>query len=193
MSNTPILTRPIPAYFRGPLGGHRQYLVHIALENYADYLRYPKRIDENQGRAPVGVAQYTEFRLFLTAVESMNNILDYLYYEHVNQPAPGNPLHKFRKRVYRKYPHLGTLNEMANAYKHCVQHKAHERPAHDLQRTHVSVSIDLSRPERLPQAEYHFSGPLPDDHATADAVFKFWLNYHQTNYTDPTTDDILNA
>ena len=193
MSTTPILTRPMPACFRGPLGGHRQYIAHIALENYADYLRHLKRKDENHGRAPAGFAEYTEFRLFLTAVESMNNILDYFYYEHVRQPAPGNPLNEFRKRLYLKYPDLGTLNGLANAYKHCVQHKAHERPAHDLQHTYLSVSINLSQSECLPRVEYHFLGPLPDDHATAAAVFKFWLDYHQSDYTNHTTHDLLNA
>jgi hypothetical protein len=67
-----MLTRPIPEFFRGPLGSHRNYITHIALENCDEDFRCKAGHEENGEVQNPG--KYAELRLFLNAIESLNNI-----------------------------------------------------------------------------------------------------------------------
>ena len=74
--------------FKGPLGSHRNYLVHIAFENFVDYERLQKSHTEKKQHSTSH--KYKEFRFFLNAVESFNNVLDYFYFEFEEQLSPLN-------------------------------------------------------------------------------------------------------
>src|SRR6267142_717420 len=105
-------------FFRGPLGSHRNYLTYIALPNSVDYMGLVKGHEET-GNVSTS-AKYTELRYFLNAVESLNNILEYYFYE--NEPTISEPtVQDFKQSVYSTHPELRDLSNLANAYKHCVR------------------------------------------------------------------------
>jgi hypothetical protein len=185
-----MLTKPIPEIFRGPLGSHRNYISYVALPNCVEYFSC-KKLNEEQGRSSTPV-KYGEFRLFLNAVESLNNILDYLHSEHKNR-ARKKEVGSFRKAVNAKFPALGELSDLANAYKHCGRYDDGKnwKRATDLQKTHthVKVHISLSNPSASrADAYYEFSGPLPEHDTVLNDAFKFWLDYHN----HPKMDDLIN-
>lgn len=185
-----MLTKPIPEFFKGPLGSHRNYITYIAFPNYAEYLRCKKQ-NEEQSRSNTAT-RYGEFRLLLNAVESLNNILDYLFSEH-NKRIKRKTLYKFKDKASSKYPVLKELADLANAYKHCGRWDDCEprkrKHAGELQKTHVTIHINVSN-ARLSCAEYQFCGPLPEHENTLNEAFKFWLDYCNA----PTKlDEVLNV
>ncbi len=169
--------------FKGPLGSHRNYLSHVALENFKDYETL-KRNHESQGR--VGTAdKYKEFRFFLNAIESFNNILDYAYFEHEDRikQQHGN-VTTFRKAVNTKYPELEKLSHLANAYKHCVRTKKDgkkntARPwARDLQTPQLVIDMTRSKPKPVVEIQYNFPWPLAEHEEILNKAFRFWFEYH---------------
>ncbi len=105
-------------FFTGPLGGHRNYLTHIALSNCVDYMALKKGHQERGDCS--NPAKKKEFRYFLNAIESLNNILDYYFYENENAVLEPS-LQKFKEALHSAHPELKELSELANAYKHCVR------------------------------------------------------------------------
>ena len=105
-------------FFKGPLGSHRNYLTHIALPNSLDYLASVKAHEET-GDASTS-AKYKELRYFLNAVESLNNILEYYFYENETVISE-QTVQDFKQSVYSTHPELRDLSNLANAYKHCVR------------------------------------------------------------------------
>jgi hypothetical protein len=181
-----MLTKPIPEFFRAPLGSHRNYITYIAFPNHLEYLSCKKQ-NEEQDRSSTP-AKYGEFRLFLNAVESLNNITDYLYSEHRGRIAKKAPA--FAKALRAKYPTLAKLSELANAYKHCERDDKYLKRASDLQKTSVNVHVNVNDPS-LSSADYEFAGPLPEDDDTLSEAFRFWLDYH--NDKGPKLDELINV
>jgi hypothetical protein len=180
-----MLTKPIPEFFSGPLGSHRNYLRHIAFQNHLEYLRCEKAMQE-QGDS-TNPAKYNKLRLFLNSVESLNNILDYLYFEH--EGRIGRNQAAFRKSAGLKVPILDALSIVANSYKHCVRYEdgKYLKRASELQRTHVSVDlqINMSDPSSArADAAYTFSGPLREHESILKGAFEFWLDYYNNGNTD---------
>lgn len=169
--------------FKGPLGSHRNYLVHVALENFKDYETLKKH-NESEGR--VGTPdKYKEFRYFLNAIESFNNVLDYAYFEHEDsiKQRHGN-VTAFRKAVNTKYPELEKLSALANAYKHCVRTKTGgvknmDLPwARDLQAPQLTIDISLHESKPTVEVEYDFPWPIAEHEKALNEAFRFWFEYH---------------
>jgi len=132
-------------------------------------------------------AKYNKLRLFLNSVESLNNILDYLYFEH--EGRIGRTQVAFRKSAGSKVPILEALSILANSYKHCVRRDDGKYPkrASELQRTHVHVDlqINMSDPSfSRADADYTFSGPLPMHENILKEAFEFWLEYYNNGNTE---------
>jgi hypothetical protein len=177
--------------FRGPLGSHRNYLVHVALPNYTDYF-WLKKGNEEKGRSGTR-DKYKAFRYFLNAVESLNNVLDYLYFEHEDR-VKRRSVGEFRKTIHNKYPDLGELAELANAYKHCVREKNGKKNeallwARDLQRPAVSISVTPGNTALSVAVDYDFPWPIKEHDSKLDKAFEFWLNYHN----NPKTNELINV
>ncbi len=168
------------------MGSHGNYITHIAFPNHFDYLSCKKR-NEEQGRSSTSI-KYGELRLFLNAVESLNNILDYLHSEHKDRIKKG--LREFKKAIKSKFPVLGELSDLANAYKHCGRFDDGQswKRASDLQKAHLNVQINVTEPT-LSCADYQFWGPLLEHDKTLNEVFRFWQNYHN----NPTLDELINV
>jgi hypothetical protein len=184
--------------FKGPLGSHRNYIVHVALANGVDYISLKKRHQED-GRSATP-DRYKELRYFLNAVESFNNIADYLYFEHEDRIAHGS-VGKFRTALHAKYPELGDLAELANAYKHCVRGKEDKKTnktkknnrllwARDLQRPALNIRITPGETKPSVEVDYEFPWPIEEHEAKLNKAFEFWLGYHND---DPKTADLITA
>lgn len=87
----------------GPLGCSQNYICHIALSNCTDYFDL-KMKHEEENRSSTS-DKYKEFRYYLNAIESLNNIIDYFYFENESLISHSN-INEFRTAVHNKYPVL---------------------------------------------------------------------------------------
>lgn len=173
--------------FKGPLGSHRNFVHHIALENYHEYRMLCGLNDENGKDATPD--RYKEFRYFLNCIESINNILDYFYFENENE-LQHSKLKDFKKAVWNKYPELEKLADLANAYKHCVREgfsgKNTSLPwAKDLQRPQLNIDVTISPSNGVSTSvEYDFPWPIPEHEEVLGNAVKFWIEYVQPGGCD---------
>lgn len=177
-------------FIKGPLGSHRNYIAHIVLPNCLDYFQVQKRnADLNNLHS---ASKYEELRFFLNAVESMNNVLDYYYYEN-EESLSVDGLFAYRNKATKKYPILSRVAELANAYKHCVrEHKGKKDKkslwAKDIQRPSLVVNIDLqnitnvkNKEDIKVDADFVFEWPIPEYEKTFIEAFEFWRTYGEPN------------
>jgi len=177
-------------FIKGPLGSHRNYIAHIALPNCLDYFQLQNRNKELNNLH--NASKYEELRIFLNAIESMNNVLDYYYYENETSLSGGN-LSAYRKKAMLKHPVLSRVAELANAYKHCVREYRGKKDkkslwARDIQRPKFIVNIDLSSMSNAKKkedikvdADYVFEWPIPEHEKTFGDAFEFWRSYGEPN------------
>ena len=165
---------------KGPLGSHLNYITHIALENYQDYFEYTNRQKE-LGKKQEN-RKYQGFRLFLNAIESMNNISDYFYYEFkevCNWTDKGNIIGKIRNnhRILKDIAHI------ANAYKHCRTNNNSNIHASDLQNSTLDTNVNLTSMDI--KVKQGFTS-IEDEKLLGEA-FAFWVKY----LNDPQPDFLL--
>lgn len=161
---------------KGPFGSHLNYITHIALENYQDYFEYTNRQKE-LGKKQEN-RKYQGFRLFLNAIESMNNISDYFYYEFkevCNWTDKGNIIGKIRNN----HPILKDIAHIANAYKHCRTKNKPNIHASDLQKPMLNMSVNLTTLDV--NVKQGFTS-IEDEKLLGEA-FAFWVKY--LNYPQP--------
>lgn len=173
--------------FKGPLGSHKNYIHHIALENYFEYKTICGLNEENsKNKTP---DKYKEFRYFLNVIESMNNILDYLYFEHEDEIKQSN-LKNYKRAVWDKFPEIEALANLANAYKHCVREgrgvKNSSLPwAKDLQKPQLKVDVTISSSQDVNvSVDYEFPWPIAEHEQVLEKTLKFWLGYVQYDGCD---------
>lgn len=126
--------------------------------------------------------KYKEFRLFLNAVESFNNIVDYFYFENESELAGRySKVEQFKEAVHKECSELKELANIANAYKHCVRShrgvKKNNLPwAKDIQRPslNISVTIDDTTIQKI-DVEYIFNWPIPEDEEKLRKAYDFWI------------------
>lgn len=169
-------------FCKGPLGSHRNYLTHIVLPKCIDYLGLVKGREET-GNASTS-AKYTELRFFLNAVDSLNNILEYYFYE--NEAFIAEPsVQAFKESTDNSHPELRDLADIANAYKHCVRQRGSQKRtnvpwAEDLQMPEVRVYIDfLQRPKVSVDVDYMFQAPTAHPLEMFHKALKFWFSHRK--------------
>ncbi|MFZ8198956.1 hypothetical protein [Alteromonas portus] len=169
-------------WIKGPLGSHKNYIQLIVLENFYDYKEL-SGLNCEQGRKK-SPDKCKEFRYFLNAVESMNNVLDYLYYEHESE-IQHESIIEFKRAVWDRYPALERLAEIANAYKHCVREgwKGKNKNllwAKDLQKPHLHIDTELCLNKGVSTAlTYDFKWPIDELERVLNEGVQFWLEYVQ--------------
>ena len=180
-------------FIKGPLGSHRNYITHIVLPNCLDYFQVQKSNAELTNIH--SASKYEEFRLFLNAVESMNNVLDYYYYEN-EESLSINGLFAYRKEATKKYPILSRVAELANAYKHCVREHRGKKDkkslwAKDIQRPSLVVNINLqsitnakNKEDIKVDANFVFEWPIPEYEKIFIEAFEFWRTYGEPKGAD---------
>ncbi len=168
--------------FGGVLCGHHNYLVHMCFPNFIDYDRLLTESSESKRKSSKD--SYKELRYFLNAIESFNNVLDYLFWEY-RERIEFKSDSKFKERVHAEFPILGQLADLANAYKHCVRKGVNEGKisAEQLQENRISASIYYSGEEFGFSIDvkvgYEFSGVMAEHNEILGNVWAFWIEYHQ--------------
>lgn len=162
--------------FKGPLGSHQNYIRHIALDNVVDYSQICT-LNKEQGNDKTP-NKYDEFRYFLNAMESLNNILEYYYFENEDD-LPYEKFQGFKTAVFSRFPILREVEGIANAYKHCVRENRGAKQtdklwAKDLQKTELTVAIT---PSTGISVEYEFEWPIQSHENILRDAFKFWMDY----------------
>ena len=132
-----------------------RYITWVALGNCVDYFISVKCIGSNT--EPIiekGVTPLI-FRRFLNAIESLNNIPDYLYHDGICNDVS---LGKYRERLGKKYSILREISELANAYKHRIRGKAGSWPFEANPKTKNAKDIIL-------------------EHEMIGTAFEFWAKF----------------
>jgi hypothetical protein len=176
----------------GPLGSTQNYIVHIALSNCADYFDLKQKHQEgNRYSTP---EKYKEIRFYLNAIESMNNILDYFYYENEESLRHHNGVSTFKTKVHKKYPELESVANFANAYKHCIREKPKGKGkntnlpwAKDIQKPEIAIDIDLINSST--DVKYNFNWPIKEQEEAIELAWKFWVGYHN----NPAPQELISA
>ena len=100
--------------FRGPLGSHRNYIQHIAFENFLEYCHLVKANEESGDRS--ARTKYKELRYFLNAVESFNNIPEYVYFDTYQGDWTKPPtVDQFRAALHKLNPCLARTRPRASS------------------------------------------------------------------------------
>ncbi len=107
----------------GCFSNHVEYIGYIVLPNGRDFNQYYTR-----DRITDTIEFDMEvFRYFVNAIESMNNVIDYIYFDNYDELFEHVSLDEFRRRILKEYPSMSKLSDLANAYKHSVRAKTKGR------------------------------------------------------------------
>ncbi|HEH9428340.1 TPA: hypothetical protein SIA32_003614 [Aeromonas sobria] len=174
----------------GPLGSSQNYIFHIALSNCTDYFDL-KMKHEEENRSSTS-DKYKEFRYYLNSIESLNNIIDYFYFENESLISHSN-IKAFRTAVNKKYPVLNKVADIANAYKHCVREQRSGNKntnllwAKDLQKPEITIDIDV--PDMNVDVSFNFVWPIQEQEEVIELAWRFWVDY----YNAPTPQEFISA
>ena len=160
-----------PGPFTGPLSDHLNYLSYIALENCVDYFRLVQNAKEKgiSGKA----IKYKRLRYFLNAIESLNNSLEYFFHDHkADEGWPDKDMKRILREMRQKHRILSDIQQIANAYKHCVRHNSKHYHASDLQSS--VINIDIGQDGTNIKINY----VSIEDERIMEEAFKFWVEYH---------------
>lgn len=170
----------LDSVLKGPLGSHKNYIHHIALANcrdYSDLVNLQKEGGQNQKSN-----KFHRLRLFLNVIESMNNILDYFYYEY-EKGFNGRKRNFIVDKIKENHPILEKISDIANAYKHCKQYKESDLHAADLQKPILNIHVNLTTIDVKVKLEF----TSIEENGLIDEAFEFWRNY----LNDPQPDFLL--
>lgn len=158
--------------FKGLLGSHTNYLARVALDNCVDYFHLVKELqEEDRDSIP---DRYKRLRYFLNAIESLNNIPEYFFHEHKGEQGwEDDQLRNVLGKIRLKHPILKDIEQITNAYKHCLRKDGDNLHAKDLQ----SPLLEFSFGPNGAKASYSFES-IEDENFMGEA-FSFWHAYHQ--------------
>ncbi|CAG9000644.1 MAG: hypothetical protein CENE_02644 [Candidatus Celerinatantimonas neptuna] len=153
-----------------PLSNHRSYLEHIALENFKEYNQLvQKQTEEDKSNIS---DQYHRFRLFLSTVESLNNIPEYFFHDmKESQGWNDRDLTRILGEIRQKHKVLRDIEQIANAYKHSVRHNVCNLQAKDMQSLGVYVKLDNEK------VKVDFGFDCIADETLMNEAWTFWFGY----------------
>ena len=139
------------------LHSSERYITFIALENCIDYFGLVGLVGGTNKEPVIKKGQELKvFRAYLNSIESLNNIIDYLYFDKLVNHS-GITLPKFKEYLFKTYPPLKKINAVANAYKHCKRGRWKNETFRELPAKHAKDIIY--------------------DHDILRGAFKFWIEY----------------
>lgn len=158
--------------FRGLLGSHTNYLAHVALDNCVDYFGLVEaQKEECRDETP---DRYKRLRYFLNAIESLNNIPEYFFHEYKGQQQwNDSQLNNILGQIRSKHAILRDIEQIANAYKHCIRRKSDDLHAGDMQSPLLELSIGSNG------VKVKYSCESIEDEEIMGEAFRFWHAYHQ--------------
>ncbi|HGS4480886.1 TPA: hypothetical protein ACMDNO_003490, partial [Vibrio cholerae] len=159
-----------------PLSDHISYIKYIALENFSEYNHLVQgQIEEGKNNIS---DQYHRFRLFLSTIESLNNIPEYFFHDiKGSQGWTDSDLQRVLGEIRKKHRVLGDIEQIANAYKHSVRRKADNLQACEMQSLGVYLRLDNGK------IKIDFGFDCIADEKLMDEAWDFWFNYF--NSQDP--------
>lgn len=159
-----------------PLGSHYRYLVNIALPNCSDdffpALRLRGERHEN------GQGELKLLRYFVNAAESLNNALEYFYWENFEADRHVNDA-EFLKKAKREYPIFEKLADIANVYKHAQRNgkKTENKPLRKATQLVDSGWFQTSWDEEGPSGKIYHPSVKDDWISTIEEAFQFWIRF----------------
>jgi len=156
--------------FKGPLGSFFNYLQYIALDNCLDYIRLAKgNKEEGRNKTP---DKYKQLRYFLNAIESLNNLPEYFFHQYKKEENwSEKDLNTILGGIRQKHKVLRDIEQIANAYKHCIRRNQTHLHATDLQSPNLTATIGQDGVD----VNYDFKS-IEDEELMGEA-FKFWIDY----------------
>ncbi|MDD3593840.1 MAG: hypothetical protein PHX18_04335 [Candidatus Gastranaerophilales bacterium] len=155
--------------FKTPLGSHKNYIEHIVLRNCQDYITTAGIINDNL--TPLGKNKREEFRHYFNAIVSMEQILDYLYFETKDNYKIKIGQSNFKKNILNQHPILKEISETANAFKHCITNNPDKKNAKDAVTSTIKTNISLSKGLQDITQEFNYDSQILID------GFNFWWGY----------------
>ena len=140
------------------LSNSSKYICWVALQNCIDYFLEVDLIGNNKELKIKKGQELKVFRLFLNSIESLNNVVDYLYFDKYHDQFKN--FESFKYKLLSRHPILYKINEIANAYKHCKRGRSNK-------------GIFVEDKKKLSAQNLRF------DHSVLANTFRFWLKYHQ--------------
>lgn len=160
--------------FKTPLGSHKNYIEHIVLRNYQDYVVSAGIINDNL--TPLGENKREEFRHYFNTIISMEHILDYMYYELKDTFYPSIRFDEFKTNLQEEHNILTQISDTANALKHCIRAyrgkiQKDKKHAKDIVTSEVRVNISLSKGLQDINQEFNYDSQILIE------GFEFWWGY----------------
>jgi len=167
--------------FKGPLGSHLNYLSFIVLENCNDYFLLLKQQQEKkQNKTP---DNFKRLRYFLNAIESLNNIPEYIFHEFKDEKKWNDKqLSNIVGKIRNNFLILKDITQIANAYKHCIRKNKSNLSAPDLQASIFKIKLESKKID----IEFNFNSIESED--ILGEAFRFWIKYKN----NPNVDYLLN-
>lgn len=100
------------------LHSSERYITFIALENCIEYFLMVGCIGNNTKPKITRGQELKIFRAYLNAIESLNNIIEYVYFDKF---CKNISFFDFQTRMLKEYNILQNVHDIANAYKHCIR------------------------------------------------------------------------
>jgi hypothetical protein len=156
-----------------PLSNHISYLEYIALENFSEYNQLEQgQIEEGKNNLS---DQYHLFRVFLSTIESLNNIPEYFFHDvKESQGWTDRDLSQVLGDIRKKHKILGDIEQIANAYKHSVRRNTKHLQGDEIQ----SLSIDVRLDNGKIKVDFGFNCIAGNE--LMDEAFNFWFGYFQS-------------
>jgi hypothetical protein len=134
-----------------------RYITWVALENCVEYFILVQCIGGNNNPMIQKGQELLVFRRYINAIESLNNIPDYIYAEKKTKDISPDD---FRKNLADPDKVIPKVAKIANAYKHCIR-----------------GSWDKKMNLFEPIAGALNARDIAYDHAVVCDAFRFWSGY----------------
>ncbi len=159
----------------------KKYLEIIALPNCKDFIEY---IENNRNMQKIE----ERFRKFINAVESLNNVIDYMVHDPVENPKKFSEKKDLINELDNRYPGFkqwhNKIEDLANAYKHCVRGGVRKgRFVKNLKKPHANDIIQTNSffvarsSVGKPLVEPIYSLKDIDDEVYIRSAIEFWQQY----------------
>jgi len=179
--------------FKGPFGSTGNFISHVVLNNCTEFYDVKKNIEQNNNsKTPV---KFLLLRRFYNAINSMNHILDCIYWENeafiLNYNNSLNSDRKFINYICGKYPVLDKIRSLSNALKHFKTYSPTKPDIKDISEQTLNIDIDL----KTINVNIDFNIGIPQEYEEIlNDGFGFWVcfgsnmeNFIKGNYTPQET------
>ncbi|WP_164091233.1 hypothetical protein [Aeromonas dhakensis] len=181
----------------GCFSNHVEYIGCIVLPNGRDFNQYYTR-DRLTNASEFGM---DVFRYFVNAIESMNNIIDYIYFDNYDELVERVTLRDFRTGILHKHLFMSELNDLANAYKHSVRAATKDKKtiinkgkikAADMNMVEIKTELTISaaKTSSTTKITSHFRVEYYDIFLEN---FEYWLEYFMTGNRNAKLRSILDV